>query len=119
MANKCFRRPGSEPPVCGVHDTQLQETRTSDPNPGGRNFVCRTSGSMIEEASTQPSRQPTPAELESAHNAQLEKRWHLQNEFKVATEAEKPVIQQQIDAVTQDIERLDAAILGYSQASQS
>src|SRR5271166_5407229 len=104
MAVKCFRKPDSEPPVCGVHGTQLQETRTSDPNPSDRNFVCRTSGSTIKVASTQSSRLPTLAELQSAHNAQLEKRWHLQSEFKVASEAEKPVIQRHIEAVTQDIE---------------
>jgi hypothetical protein len=52
-------------------------------------------------------------ELNRQHNVQLEKRWHLQNEFQNASPEMKTEIQKNIDVVTEDIERLDAAILGY------
>ena len=61
----------------------------------------------------QPSSQPTLEELNRLHKAQLEKLWHLQNEFQDASPEKKSEIQRYIDVVAEDIQRLDAAILGY------
>jgi hypothetical protein len=52
MAEQCFRKKDSNPPVCGIHEIPLQQTHTSDPNPNVRFFVCPASGKVIKEMVT-------------------------------------------------------------------
>lgn len=50
MPEECFVRPGSNPPVCGVHNVPLLLTKTSDPDPEFRHYVCPVSGKTIKQA---------------------------------------------------------------------
>ena len=54
MAEQCFRKKGSNPPVCGVHNVLLLPTHSSDPNPNVKFFVCPVSGQTIRDVATQP-----------------------------------------------------------------
>ena len=111
MAQQCFRKPGSNPPVCGIDGAYLQET--SYRNPGARHFVCPTSGSRIKEIINQSSSRPSLADLLRTQESQRERLWHLRNEFQGATAEQKAEFRKLIAAVVQDIERLDGVILAY------
>lgn len=52
MAEQCFRKKNSNPPVCDVHNVPLLPTNTTDPNPSIRFFVCPTSGQTIRDIAT-------------------------------------------------------------------
>ena len=45
MADQCFKKPGSNPPVCGIHNAPLQPTHSYNPNVTA--FVCPVSGKTI------------------------------------------------------------------------
>jgi hypothetical protein len=60
MAEQCIMRQGSDPPVCGVHNVQLVQRRTShgsvDAGVGDFAFlVCPTSGEILNDSPAKPS----------------------------------------------------------------
>lgn len=114
MTSQCYLKANSNPPTCGVHNTPLEETKTSSVS-GPRSFVCSSSGSTVTTEEARPNL--TIAELGAALESQRKRLWHLQNDFMVAGEEEKASLRRDIDLVSQDIERLDSLILGASTAN--
>jgi hypothetical protein len=57
MAEQCFKKQGSDPPVCGIHNVMLMETQNSERLTAlGLTvtfYVCPASGQSIRDASTQ------------------------------------------------------------------
>jgi len=57
MAEQCFKKQGSDPPVCGVHDVMLMETRSPEKftalGLAATFYVCPASGQTIRDAATQ------------------------------------------------------------------
>jgi hypothetical protein len=57
MAEQCFKRQGSEPPACGVHNVMLMETQNSEKlttlGLAVTFYVCPASGQTIRDAATQ------------------------------------------------------------------
>jgi hypothetical protein len=117
MAQKCYRKPGSNPPVCGIDGAQLLETHTSQSNPAERHFTCPKSGQAFKETIAPRTVAPTLPQLQSAQDALVAKRWLRENDYRDASEAEKPAIQKDIEDLTQQIDKVEAAILNFRPAS--
>lgn len=49
MPIQCFKKPGSNPATCGVHNMPLHPTQTSEVNPSVRHYVCLQSGQRVED----------------------------------------------------------------------
>ncbi len=59
MAESCFIKKGSDPPVCGVHKVRLVQKQLSDElSTGGYKsfafFVCPLSGAVLNDETTHP-----------------------------------------------------------------
>ena len=110
MAGQCFRKPNSNPPICGVHNQPLQTTNTSDPTPSTRFYVCQTSGQTIRELEAQPLNPQTLPELHDLQEVSLAELRRLEIALPSAVPAEIPAIQKSIAILTHEIQRLDVDI---------
>ena len=61
MEKQCFWKKGSDPPVCGVHNTRLVQEQLPDELiaeglKGFTFFVCPLSGAVVNDETTPPER---------------------------------------------------------------
>lgn len=59
MSERCFTKPGSSPPICGVHNVHLEQRQISDEGDGSalEHFAfgfCTESGQLPDDSPPQP-----------------------------------------------------------------